>query len=87
MQVEALNRRARERYSSFVTAMDAVLHALDETNLVINKVRRKPAGPGWTVATKEELRGMRRAAFEELERLRRKTKKYEAELISQDWRL
>jgi hypothetical protein len=87
MQIEALNRRARERYGTFVGAMDMVLHALDETNALINRIQRKPAGPGWTVATKEELRGMRRAAFEELERLRRKSKKYEAELISREWRL
>jgi hypothetical protein len=87
MQIETMNRRARERYGTFVAAMDMVLHALDETNVVINKVRRRPTGPGWTVATKDELRGMRRGAFEELERLRRKTKKYEAELISRDWRL
>jgi len=87
MQIDALNRRARERYGAFVTAMDAVLHALDETNSLISRVQRKPAGPGWTVATREELRGIRRGALEELERLRRKTKKYEAELISRDWRL
>ena len=87
MQIDALNRRARERYGMFVAAMDMVRHVLDEANTLINRAQRKPAGPGWTVATKEELRGMRRGAFEELERLRRKTKKYEAELISRDWRL
>ena len=30
---------------------------------------------------------MRREAMEELERLRKKAKRYEAELISRDWRL
>jgi hypothetical protein len=87
VQIDALNRRARERYGTFIAAMDMVRHALDEANTLINRAQRKPVGPGWMVATKEELRGMRRGAFEELERLRRKTKKYEAELISRDWRL
>ena len=87
MQIEPVNRRARARYGTFVAAMDMVVHALDETNKVIDRVQKKPAGPGWTVATKAELRGMRRTAFEELERLRRKAKKYEAELQSREWRL
>ena len=87
MQIEKVTKRARERYGSFVTAMDMVMHALEEANKLVGKVG-KPAGrQGWTVATRAELRGMRRAAFEELERLRSKTKKYEAELISRDWRL
>ena len=87
MQIEAVNRRARERYGTFVTAMDMVMHALDETNSVINKVQKKTGVVGWRVATKAELRAMRRNASEELERLRRKTKKYEAELVSRNWRL
>jgi adenylosuccinate synthase len=87
MQIEAVNRRARERYATFVTAMEMVMHALEETNTLIAKVGKKPGGFGWTVATKAELRGIRRGAFEELERLRTKTKKYEADLKSRDWRL
>lgn len=87
MQIEAVNRRARERYATFVTAMDLVLHALEETHKVIGRVGKKPTGPGWTVATRAELRGMHRTALEELGRLRTKTKKYEAELVSREWRL
>jgi hypothetical protein len=87
MQIEPINRRARERYGTFVAAMDMVMHALEETISVINKVANKPAGPGWRVATKAELRAMRRGAVEELERLRAKSKKYEAELVSRTWRL
>jgi hypothetical protein len=85
MQIEAVNRRARERYATFVTAMGMVMHALDETNSVINKVGKQPGG--WRVATKAELRALRRGAHEELERLRAKSKKYEAELVSRNWRL
>ena len=33
------------------------------------------------------MQGLRRTAIEELERLRKKSKRYEAELISRDWRL
>ena len=37
--------------------------------------------------TREELQGLKRTATEELERLRAKSKKYEAELVSREWRL
>lgn len=87
MQIESINRRARERYASFVSAMDMVREALDNLTPLIAKVHARSGGTGWTVPTREELAGMKRTVGEELERLRSKTKKYEAELVSREWRL
>lgn len=87
MQIGAINRRARQRYAAFVGAMDMVRQTLDEVNKLVAKVEKRPHSTSWTVATREELQGLRRTAIEELERLRKKSKRYEAELISRDWRL
>ena len=87
MQIESVNRKARQKYASFVSAMDMVREALDNLNPVIAKVRKPSGGSGWTVPTREELAGLKRTATEELERLRAKSKKYEAELVSREWRL
>ncbi len=87
MQIPAINQRARQRYASFVTAMDMVREALDNLTPLLVKVRKPSGGSGWTVPTREELAGLKRTATEELERLRAKSKKYEAELVSREWRL
>ncbi|EHR52152.1 hypothetical protein SacmaDRAFT_3954 [Saccharomonospora marina XMU15] len=88
MQVEMLNRRAMGRYQNFVAAMELVRESLDELDGLIAKVPAKPStGSGWTVATRDELTGYRRQATDELERLRETAKKYEAELVSRDWRV
>lgn len=87
MQIESVNRKARQKYASFVSAMDMVREALDNLTPVIAKVRKPSGDSGWTVPTREELAGLKRTATEELERLRSKSKKYEAELVSREWRL
>lgn len=87
MQIEAINRRARERYGTFVATMDLVLEALQGLDELIEKVDDKHAGSGWTVATQDELKGYRMQAIDELERLRVAAKKYETELVSRDWRI
>jgi hypothetical protein len=87
MQIEAVNRRARERYGVFVTAMDMVLETLEGLDELIGRVDDKHAGSGWTVATQDELKGYRMQAVDELERLRTAAKKYETELVSRDWRI
>ena len=87
MQIDSVNRKARQKYASFVSAMDMVREALDKLTPLIGKVRKPSASSGWTVPTREELQGLKRTATEELERLRAKSKKYEAELVSREWRL
>lgn len=87
MQIAAVNRRAQQRYQSFVSSMDLVLDALQSLDSVIDNVDPKQASRGWTVPTPDELSGHRQKATDELERLRVIAKKYEAELVSRDWRL
>lgn len=87
MQVAAVNRRAQQRYQQFVSSMDLVLQALESLDSLISEVDPNQASGGWTVPTPDELRGYRQKAVDELERLREIAKKYEAELVSRDWRL
>lgn len=88
MQIEALNRRAQEKYAAFVSAMDMVLDSLEELDAFIDRIDDDKVEEGaWSVATQEELQGYRRKAVDELGRLRVKAKKYEAELVSRDWRV
>ncbi|NKQ57582.1 hypothetical protein HFP15_32440 [Amycolatopsis sp. K13G38] len=87
MQIQAVNRRARERYSAFVMSMDLVLESLEGLTGLIEKVDDKHTGDGWTVATQEELKGYRMQATDALERLRTAAKKYETELVSREWRV
>lgn len=87
MQIQAINRRALDKYRAFVMSMDLVLESFDSLDKVIAKVDPKNAPGGWTVATQKELHGYRQRAFDELERLRTIAKKYEAELVSREWRI
>jgi hypothetical protein len=87
MQIAVINNRARQKYGVLVGAMDMAVEALDAVDKVIARMDPKHASGGWTVSTPDELRAFRMKAFDELERLRKSTKKYEAELISRDWRL
>lgn len=87
MQIAAINRRAQQRYATFVGAMDMVRETLDEANKLVAKMPKQPASRSWTVSTRAELQGLRRTAVGELDRLRKKSKRYEAELVSREWRL
>ena len=87
MQIQVVNRRAQERYGQFVSAMDLVLEALESVDKVIARVDDSFRPGGFTVATQAELVDYRRDAFEELDELRAMARKYEAELLSREWRL
>jgi hypothetical protein len=87
MQIAAINNRARQKYGALVGALDLVAEAFDAVDKVIAKMDPGKVSGGWTVATPDELRGYRTKAFDAVDRLRTATKKYEAELISRDWRL
>jgi hypothetical protein len=87
VQIEMVNRRARERYGQLVSAMDMVLEALETVDPLIQRVDDKHKPNGFTLATKDQLLGQRRATFDALGTLRARAKKYEAELVSRDWRL
>ncbi|RSM80416.1 hypothetical protein DMH04_30255 [Kibdelosporangium aridum] len=87
MQIALINNRAQQKYGALVGALDLVSEAFDAVDKVIDGMDPGKASGGWTVATPDELRGMRTKAFEAIERFRAGTKKYEAELVSRDWRL
>lgn len=87
MQLGAINRRAQQKYATFVGAMDMVMEALENLKPLIDTVDDAAEGSGWTVVSQDELTGYRQRAADELDRLRAIAKKYEAELISREWRL
>jgi hypothetical protein len=86
MQIAALNRRAQQRYATFVTSMDMVAEVLSEVDKLIDRYEPDAMTECWTIATKDELKAFRTKAFDELDRLRTLGKKHEAELVSRDWR-
>ncbi len=86
MQFAALNRRAQQRYATFVTNLDMIAEVLGEVDKLIAKYDDKAMADSWTIASKDELKAFRTKAFDELDRLRTLGKKHEAELISRDWR-
>jgi len=87
MQVQTVNRRAQQQYATFVAAMDHVLEALQQLDPLIVRVEEPANETGWTKVTQDELTAYRNRAVDELERLRTTAKKYEANLVSRDWRL
>ena len=46
MQIDSVNRKARQKYASFVSAMDMVREALDKLTPLIGKVRKPSASSG-----------------------------------------
>ncbi|MEV7097571.1 hypothetical protein AB0M80_32440 [Amycolatopsis sp. NPDC051045] len=86
MQIATLNRRAQERYATFVNNMDMVAEVLVEVDKLIDRYDEDAMAGSWTIATKDELKALRTKAFDELDRLRILGKKHEAELVSRDWR-
>ncbi|MEW2508410.1 hypothetical protein AB0878_48925 [Amycolatopsis sp. NPDC047767] len=87
MQVGFLNRRAQERYGTFVATLDMVADVLNEVDKLIASYDEDAMNGSWTISTKDELKTFRTRAFDELDRLRTLGKKHEAELVSRNWRL
>ncbi|MEV4050427.1 hypothetical protein AB0J55_04500 [Amycolatopsis sp. NPDC049688] len=86
MQIAALNRRAQERYATFVNNMDMVAEVLLDVDKLIDCYDADAMAGSWTIATQDELKALRTKAFDELDRLRMLGKKHEAELVSREWR-
>ncbi|WP_199439416.1 hypothetical protein [Umezawaea beigongshangensis] len=88
MQVQALNKRAQERYDNFVSAMDLVAEQFDPLSALIKKMQEGKAPPGaFRITSPEQLRKLHTDALKALTELREQAKKYEAELKSRDWRV
>jgi hypothetical protein len=88
VQIETLNKRAQERYNSFVTALNMATDQINEVGKLIERMRKTKTAPGsWRVATPEQLRKLMKDSLLALEELKAHAKKYEAELVSRDWRV
>lgn len=87
MEIPGANKRAMERYGQFVSALDLVAEQFDEIDKLIDRVGKGTTESGFTVPSREELKGLRAKAFGELEQMRATAKKFEAELVSKPWKV
>lgn len=46
MQIETLNKRAQERYNSFVTALNLATEQINEVGKLIERMRKTKTVPG-----------------------------------------
>jgi hypothetical protein len=82
------NRRAMKRYQSFLDAMGNLGDMLDDADRVIAQMADMYVGAsGWKVPDKREVIAARNRVTRKLELLRRAAKRYEAELISNEWKV
>ncbi|MBP2474008.1 hypothetical protein JOF53_002880 [Crossiella equi] len=88
MQIQAINKRARERYGEFVGALDFAFVTLEELKKLIHKMdeREAPAG-AWRITPPEELKRQYLRVLEHLSSLRNTGMAYESELVSREWRV
>ena len=83
---DMLNSRAIRKYGEFIGAMDMVEEAFRAVDAVIELVDDGAAeGSGWTTPSQDELKALRRKAFEALDAVRVKAKKHEGDLVSREW--
>ena len=88
-----VNRRAQRKYAEFWTALHAVGVALEEAEKLAAKAQdaqRAKASNGarrqWSVASPEEIRSAAKKAYRSLQIIGTSAKKWEADLISRDWK-
>ncbi len=86
MQVQVVNRRAVRKYREFVGALETVWMVLDDAQKLANKVTNE-SRTSWRVATGSELRGTVQVARDHVDALQSRARKYEAELVSREWRI
>jgi hypothetical protein len=81
-----LNSRAIRKYGEFIGAMDMVEEAFRAVDSVIERVDDSAvAAGGWTLPTQDDLKSLRRTAFNALDAVRVKAKKHEGDLVSREW--
>jgi hypothetical protein len=88
VNVRPVNRRALRRYGEFWRALQLVGNALTDAERLAAQAVDTPAGAAgrWSTATPEELRQAAKKAGESLHVLATAAKKWEAELVSREWR-
>jgi uncharacterized protein YlxW (UPF0749 family) len=81
-----VNRRALRKYREFVGALETVWLVLDDAQRLADKVTAE-SRTSWRAATGPELRGLVRNTQEHVDALQTRARKYEAELVSREWRV
>jgi hypothetical protein len=87
-----VNRRALRKYAEFWAALHAVGAALEQAEKFAQKaadaqpVTATGGRSHWTVASPDEMRAAAKKAHRSLRVISTSAKKWEADLISRDWR-
>lgn len=87
--MEIVNKAAQENYASFRAAITLLQETVDEqVRGFIEKAQDAdiPAA-AWAVPSADELKSLCDKAVREIEEFTKDAKKYEAELISRNWRV
>jgi hypothetical protein len=87
MQLAVVNRRAARKYTEFVGALETVWMVLEDTEKLINELPAGAVARGWRVPSREQLSALRKAALMHVEALQVRSRRFEAELVSRDWRV
>ena len=85
--IRPLNRRAMRRYAEFWKALQAVGEAIADAEKVAGKATdAKGTAARWSAATPEEMKAAAKKAGQSLHIISAAAKRWEAELISREWR-
>jgi len=90
LNVKPVNRRALRRYGEFWRALQMVGNALAEAERVAAKATDTRPARGqtahWSTATPQEMKAAAKKAGDSLHVMSTAAKKWEAELVSREWR-
>ena len=91
VNVKPVNRRALRKYGEFWRALQMVGNALAEAEKTAAKAdsgskRRGGGRAHWSTPTPEEMKASAKKAGRALEIMSKSAKRWEAELISREWR-
>src|SRR6476620_1794791 len=89
VSVKPVNRRALRRYGEFWRALQMVGAALAEAEKTAAKAEpggRKGQRVHWSAPTPEEMKAGAKKAGRSLEIMAKSAKRWEAELVSREWR-
>ncbi|MGH3903183.1 MAG: hypothetical protein ACRDTE_03165 [Pseudonocardiaceae bacterium] len=86
MRIKAVNRRAMAKYASFWQALVFVGQAIEEARTVGKRVADVPV-KSWQIATAEDIARAAKRVDGSLGTLAKSARRWEAELVSRDWRV
>lgn len=84
-QLRPVNRRALRRYGEFWRALSLVGNALAAAETTAKKAADTP-GAHWSAPTAEELQAAAKKAGDALHVMASAARRWEAELVSREWR-